>query len=242
MPDVEVRPLELARVELPDSHPEAPGVDTIHGFIVRDERSCVLVDTGVGADSDLINGLYNPVCADLPAVLREAGVSLSEVTAVVNSHLHFDHCGNNPLFPGVPILVQEAELRASLAAGYTVPEWVRFAGANYEPISGRRALSPCIELMPTPGHTPGHQSVVVRSGEQVEVVVAQASYTAAEFQFFGRTAHDPVPEVAAGAQGFLRSNATWSEEAYLSSLAGLHRLRPDKAYFSHDPFVWTRAA
>jgi len=240
MPEVEIRPLELAQVELPEFHPEAPGIDTIYGFLVRDERSCVLVDTGVGIDSDLINGLYKPVRADLSAVLRDAGASIPEITAIVNSHLHFDHCGNNSFFPGVPIFVQEAELKAAEAAGYTVPDWVGFAGARYEAVSGSRSLSDSIELIPTPGHAPGHQSLAVRSGERVEVVVAQASYTAAEFQHFGSTTATHGLREDAEAASHLRSNTTWSEEAYLASLARLHGLRPDKAYFSHDPIVWSR--
>ena len=241
MPDIEVTPLELARVELPEFHPGAPGTDTIYGFLVRDAKDCVLVDTGVGSGSDLIDRLYKPVCADLSAVLRDVGVSVAEITAIVNSHLHFDHCGNNSLFPSVPIFVQEAELNAAQEANYTVPEWVSFPGANYEPVSGSLSISASLELQPTPGHTPGHQFLVVRSGEQVEVIVAQASYTAAEFQLFANRAGEHQPQADAEAQEYLRSNATWSEDAYLASVASLHRLRPSRAYFSHDPIVWTRA-
>jgi glyoxylase-like metal-dependent hydrolase (beta-lactamase superfamily II) len=241
MPDIEVTPLELARLELPEFHPEAPGIDTIYGFLVRDAENCVLVDTGVGSGSDLIDRLYKPVRADLSAVLLDVGVSVAEITAIVNSHLHFDHCGNNSLFPDVPIFVQEAELKAAQEANYTVPEWVSFPGANYEPVSGSRSISASLELQPTPGHTPGHQSLVVGSGKHLEVVVGQASYTAAEFQLFASRANENPAQVHAEAQEYLRSNATWSEEAYLASVASLHRLRPSRAYFSHDPIVWARA-
>jgi glyoxylase-like metal-dependent hydrolase (beta-lactamase superfamily II) len=238
MLDFEITPLELARVQLPDFHPAAPGIDTIHGFLVRDAEACVLVDTGVGVGSDGIDSLYRPERADLPAALRAAGTPVSEITAIVNSHLHFDHCGNNALFPGLPIYVQETELEASRAAHYTVPEWVGFEGASYVPVSGRRRISRCLELEPTPGHTPGHQSLVARSGEHVEIVVAQAAYSASEFQLFAGGLPRREADGDAAVQTCLRSNATWSADAYLDSVAKLHGMRPRKAYFSHDAKVW----
>ena len=122
MPDVEVTPLKLATLELPDFHPEAPGLDTIYGFLVRDADECILVDTGVGAGSDLIDRLYKPDRVDLEVALEGVGVSLDQVTAIVNSHLHFDHCGNNSLFPDVPIFVQQQELEAAQDPHYTVAE------------------------------------------------------------------------------------------------------------------------
>jgi glyoxylase-like metal-dependent hydrolase (beta-lactamase superfamily II) len=167
---VEVTPLCLARVELPSFHPAAPGTDTIYGFLVRDGDDCILVDTGVGAGNALIERLYKPDRVELAAALGRAGASLGDVTAVVNSHLHFDHCGNNSLFPSVPIFVQRAELEAARVPHYTVPGWVDFPGASYVPVDGSRALSERLELLPTPGHTPGHQSLVIRTGRRVEII------------------------------------------------------------------------
>ena len=232
MPEIDITQLRLARVELPDFHPEAPGSDVIHGFLVRDGGDCILVDTGVGTGSALIDRLYRPQRVELSAALAKAGSSLDEVTAVVNSHLHFDHCGNNSLFPGVPIFVQKTELDAAREPQYTVPEWVEFPGASYVAVDGRHSISENLELVPTPGHTPGHQSLLVRSGEHVELVVAQAAYTAEEFQLFGSST-DP-----AALEPFIKSNAVWSREAYVSSLAALHQLRLRRAFFSHDPVAW----
>lgn len=232
MPQVDITQLRLAQVELPDFHPEAPGTDVIHGFLVRDGADCVLVDTGVGTGSALIDRLYKPDRVELSDALAGAGVSLGQVTALVNSHLHFDHCGNNSLFPGVPIFVQGEELDAAREPQYTVPEWVEFPGANYVAVDGRHSISPNLELVATPGHTPGHQSLLVRSGDHVEIVVAQAAYTGVEFQLFG-SGNDP-----AALEPFIKSNAVWSRESYVASLAALHQLRPRRAFFSHDPVAW----
>lgn len=230
---IDVTPLRLGRVELPDFHPAAPGFDTVQAFLVRDGEHCVLVDTGVGAGSELIDRLYQPERVELPVALDRAGASLRDVTAVVNSHLHFDHCGGNRLFPGVPIFVQQAELEAARQPHYTVTDWVDFAGARYVSVRGRHAISPRLELLPTPGHTPGHQSLLVRSEAGVDVVVAQAAYSAAEFQQFqDLEPSDPL------IRRHLESNASGSPQTYTASLAALTRLGPQRAFFSHDRSVW----
>ncbi|HEU4427155.1 MAG TPA: MBL fold metallo-hydrolase, partial [Myxococcota bacterium] len=182
MQQVEITPLLLARVELPSSHPRAPGDCEVFGFLVRDAEACVLVDTGVGADNKLINHLYKPRCIDLFAALSRVGVSPEQVSAIVNSHLHFDHCGNNRLFPGVPIFVQAAEFEAAHSPHYTITDWVEFPGSRYQLIRGKQSISTHIELVPTPGHAPGHQSVVVHPNAGAELIVAQAAHTALEFE------------------------------------------------------------
>lgn len=243
MLDVEVTPLRLAEVELPSFHPEAPGTDTIYGFLVRDGKDCIVMDTGVGFGSSLIDRLYKPDRVELSAALGRAGVSLRDVTAVVNSHLHFDHCGNNSLFPRIPIFVQRSELDAAREPHYSVPEWIDFPGASYVPIDGSHSISACLELLPTPGHTRGHQSLVIRTGSRVQIIVAQAAYSSYEFQLFSdASVEDRSSPAYSKLQEYLESNATWSKKAYAASLMAIHRARPERAFFSHDSVVWERAA
>ncbi len=229
MTQVEITPLELARVELPDSHPEGPGTCPVFGFLVREGDTALLVDTGVGSGHSGVDRAYRPRLASLPDALARAGVSIDRITAVVNSHLHFDHCGNNRLFSGIPLFVQQAEWDAAREPGYTVSDWVDFPGARYERISGRRAISERLELLPTPGHTPGHQSLLVRGDGGLDVVVAQAAYTAAEFE-------------RAAAEDAAASEDGGSESDYARSLAALRAEGPRRAFFSHDPRVWGGAA
>ena len=64
------------------------------------------------------------------------------------------------------------------------------------------------------------------------------TYTAAEFQFFQDS--EPPDAMHSTREAYLRSNAVWSVDSYVASLASLHRLRPQRAFFSHDPVVWAR--
>ncbi|MFP3381251.1 MBL fold metallo-hydrolase, partial [Bacillus sp. SIMBA_069] len=84
--------------------------------------------------------------------------------AVVNTHLHFDHCGGNHLFAGRPVYVQRRELDDALTKDdYTIREWVDAPGMTYVPVDGEFQLLPGVRLLPAPGHTPGSQIVVIET-------------------------------------------------------------------------------
>jgi N-acyl homoserine lactone hydrolase len=93
-----------------------------------------------------------------------------DVACVINTHLHFDHCGGNRLFPGVPIHVQARELADARSLDYTIRDWVDFDGATYVEHEGEVELLPGIRLLPAPGHTDGHQVVVVETGAGTNVL------------------------------------------------------------------------
>jgi N-acyl homoserine lactone hydrolase len=94
-----------------------------------------------------------------------------DIAFVINTHLDFDHCGGNRLFPGVPIHVQARELAdARSLDNYTIREWVDFDGATYVEHEGEAEVLPGIRLLPAPGHTDGHQVVVVETGGRPVVV------------------------------------------------------------------------
>src|SRR5437870_12943809 len=73
--------------------------------------------------------------------LSEQAFDLAGVDVVVNTHLHFDHCGGNHLFAGRPIYVQRQELEdARTEDDYTIREWVDAPGVRYEPVDGELEL------------------------------------------------------------------------------------------------------
>jgi hypothetical protein len=96
---------------------------------------------------------------------------LAGIDIVVNTHLHFDHCGGNHLFAGKPIYVQRRELDdARSQDDYTIREWVEAPGVRYVPVDGELELLPGLRLAPAPGHTRGMEVVVVEAGGRPMVV------------------------------------------------------------------------
>jgi N-acyl homoserine lactone hydrolase len=125
----------------------------------------VLVDTGMLDSTPGLDEECEPV--PMPENIPR------DVVRVINTHLHFDHCGGNRLFPGVPIHVQRLELQAP----HDPHEWVDFAGATYVEQDGEAEVLPGIRLLPTPGHTRGHQSVLVDTPDGLVVIGGDVAYT-----------------------------------------------------------------
>src|SRR5205809_4325671 len=83
--------------------------------------------------------------------LSEQAFDLAGVDVVVNTHLHFDHCGGNHLFAGRPIYVQRQELEdARTEDDYTIREWVE-APARHALRAGRRRARAAARTPPRPG-------------------------------------------------------------------------------------------
>ena len=148
--------------------------------VIEHPQGRVLVDTGLVESTPELDEEFSPRF-DPEAIPRD-------VECVINTHLHFDHCGGNRLFPGVPIHVQRAEREAARQPDYTVPEWVEFDGARYVELDGEAELLPGVRVLPTPGHTPGHQSVLAETDEGLVVVGGDVAYTWSEFDHPANTA------------------------------------------------------
>ena len=148
-------------------------------YLVRAPGTTLLFDTGIVGDEEAV-ARYRPRWFPLDEQLAAHGVSLGEVDVVVNCHLHADHAGGNHLFPGTPIVVQEAELAAADDEGYTVREAVAdFPGATFVRVSGRYAVAEQLLVVPTRGHSPGHQSLVVDGTPEGTVLLAGQAFDSA---------------------------------------------------------------
>lgn len=140
----------------------------VYAHVIDHPDARVLVDTGMTE--------LHPAAADLDPRLHPLSgqeIDLASIDIVVNTHLHFDHCGGNRLFPGVPIHVQRLELQGP----YDPPEWVDFPGATYVEHDGEAEVLSGIRLLPTPGHTNGHQSVLVDTPDGLVVIGGDVAYT-----------------------------------------------------------------
>ena len=145
----------------------------------------VLVDTGMIDSTPELDEEWHP--------FFDATLIPRDVSLVINTHLHFDHCGGNRLFPGVPIYVQRIEREAAREPGYTIPEWVEFDGATYVELNGAAEIVPGVRVLPTPGHTPGHQSVLVDTEDGLVVVAGDVAYNWQEFDAAGSPILDLKP-------------------------------------------------
>lgn len=214
----------LSEVSLPEHHPRAGPRCVVFGFLVDHPHGPVLVDTGVGVGHPTIDRLFTPTHHSLDRALAARGVALDDVVMVVNSHLHFDHCGNNRLFPGVPLVVQRTEHRVAHIRGHTVAKWVDFPGAEWVLVDGENEVLPGLTVVPTPGHTDGHQSVVVSRAGAIEVIAGQTLYDPSELDAEASAEPLSAPDAEHTAASALRIKA----------------LDPSLVLFSHSPDVWRK--
>ena len=122
-----------------------------------------------------VEELYHPVRRPLDEALATAGVTTGDIRIVVNCHLHIDHCGGNPRFPDTPIFAQQVEFDAAhREEDYPIVGLYDFPDARYELHGGEADVADGIRIVPTPGHTPGHQSVVVETDAGRVVLAGQA--------------------------------------------------------------------
>ncbi|MFV0130833.1 N-acyl homoserine lactonase family protein [Streptomyces sp. HMX112] len=224
----EIRRLDLGHFVRPaaEAGEEHPRVEPALAYLVRHDAGVLLLDSGVGTGSPDADAHYRPRRNDLAAALAAQGLGFDDIDVVVNCHLHFDHCGGNPLLPGRPVFVQRAELAAARAGGYTVEALVDFPGARYEEADGEAEVWPGVRVVPTPGHTAGHQSLVV-SGREGTVVLAGQAYDFAS--------HFASAEMARRAA---LGTAGPPPAPYRPWLDRLAAFGPHRVLFAHDRSVW----
>ncbi len=186
-------------------------------LLVETTDGLVLIDTGVGNKEDEkfcdifgIENAGNPTA--LEDAIRDAGFRPEDVRLVINTHLHFDHAGGDtlrrgdgrivPAFPGARHVVQKREwdfahlqnerVRASYLLHNVDP--VLEAGL-FEFSEGPLEIVPGIRLLPTPGHTPGHQSVLIESEGESALYLADLVPTAAHLPLPWIMGYDVEPLV-----------------------------------------------
>jgi N-acyl homoserine lactone hydrolase len=218
---MEIVRLHLAKIEALNGIP-------VHGFVIKHPRAgAILVDTGVGWPDEIVKEwrVVNRRAAD---VLAEHDLSPADVRIVINTHLHFDHCGQNAVFKHAPFYVQRQELERARREETLTSEWFDFAGARFELLDGDAEVAEGVRVVATPGHTSGHQSVMVDMSDGSALMIGDAAYTS---DIYGeRDAADLKLW-----RGQFADRSAWSD-----SLARLHDMKPHAVHFCHDTRVFHR--
>lgn len=161
----------------------------------------ILVETGIGAKMSAkmrdIYGVEGPFLNDR---LKDHGLDPSEIDIVVNTHMHFDHCGGNTrqvkdkvvaAYPNAKYVVQRGEFEHAKhpterdRASYIPENYVALeAGAKLALLEADRAIAPGVELIRVPGHTANMQCVKLTGGGKTAFFLADLIPT---------TAHLPLP-------------------------------------------------
>jgi N-acyl homoserine lactone hydrolase len=167
------------------------------------------------------------------AQLRELGIAPKSVSHLVQTHLHIDHTGALGHFPDATVIVQAHELDAARGAeppqahGYVREDFDQ-AGLDWQPVEGEVDLfaDGAIRLLPTPGHSAGHMSLLLQLDETGPVLLTA-------------DAADNLPQW----DGRRPPRALHSRDDAKRSLERLRELARDTeslVVFGHDPDNWSR--
>jgi N-acyl homoserine lactone hydrolase len=143
--------LEVKRLHLGATPGGTEGMP-VHGFVVTYPGGAALVDTGVGGPPDLIRD-WEVVNVTAANALAGLGLVPGDIDLVINTHLHFDHCGQNAVFKHAAFYVQRAELDRCRRESPVLYDWFGFQNASFELLDGDAEVRPGLSVISTPGHT-----------------------------------------------------------------------------------------
>ncbi len=208
-------------------------------YLIRTPGATVLLETGIGPDADRRFSDFYGVARDrgLLGALEDLGVGPGDIDIVVNSHLHFDHCGGNtlwntrnewtPAFPRARYVVQKGEWERALnPVGRDKPSYLpeRLLPLEkrglLELVEGSSEITKGVWAVPTPGHTAFHQGLKVQTGSQTFFYFGDTIPTAAHIDLSYIMSFDLYP-----VQTFETKKALSEQAAEEGWIVG----------FSHDP-------
>jgi N-acyl homoserine lactone hydrolase len=162
----------------------------VPSYLISHPKGRALFDTGMNVRyrRDLADalppdkfGLQYFEGMEIATRLRSIDVDPASIDWVINSHLHIDHCGGNYMLPNATVILQSKELAAAregAAEGlYEVQDFE--IGQSIKLINGEHDLfgDGSVRIIPTPGHTPGHQSVIVKLPKVDVLLAGDCCYT-----------------------------------------------------------------
>ena len=165
-----------------------PGAFSANCYLIRHARGWMMWDSGINDSVATLpkgfqRGKLSPhyiLRKPLRFALSEIGVDPAKIEHVAFSHTHGDHVGNGNLFTGATLYIQQAEF--DIAFGFdAVSKW-NFEVTSYDKLRGNKTVKlngdhdvfgdGSVVVIATPGHTPGHQSLLVRLPKTGAVVLS----------------------------------------------------------------------
>jgi glyoxylase-like metal-dependent hydrolase (beta-lactamase superfamily II) len=201
------KPLWEARMPADERNRILLGTNTL---LVRDGKRTVVIETGVGNKFEGKMRSFYDSKEQLPLAFAQAGIRMDEVDVVINSHLHFDHCGWNttrradgsiaPTFPNARYFAHRGEVehgRLKLER-----DRVSYVAENYEPlvasgqmtlIEGPKEIVPGISVDLYPGHTAQMMAVMIESGGRRGCYISDLIPTSAHLDLIWGMGYDLDP-------------------------------------------------
>ncbi len=208
-------------------------------LLIHAAGKCILVETGAGGKMDAklrdIYGLDGPKLTD---GLEKFGLRPEQIDIVINTHLHFDHCGGNtriesgkvvPVFPNARYYVQRGEFDHAMHPNER--DHASYFRENYEPLDragmftlldGDSVIAPGIEVVVVPGHTAHMQCVKLAGGGQTAFFLADLVPTTAHLPLAWIMGYDLYPVTT------LENKKRWIPQVVKDGWLAL---------FAHDPSV-----
>lgn len=166
-------------------------------LLIRAGGKTILVESGAGDKWDAkLRDIYALEGAPrLPDQLAQHGVKPADVDFVIDTHLHFDHCGWNtrivdgkvrPTFPNAQYIMQKGDF--AHAKNPTLRDRASYLFENYLPVEearqwnlleGEKVIAPGVTVFPVPGHTPAMQCVKLEGGGKTAIFLADLVPTTA---------------------------------------------------------------
>lgn len=150
----------------------------VYSWYIEGADKNVLVDTAVAASYMQSRGFPAEEVLSFENALAELGLKPGDIDLVIQTHLHYDHCGNTYKCKNAKVVVQEDELKFAfsphpMAANLFLREF--YKDLRFVSVSGYCEILPGIELIPAPGHTPGAQAVSVNTDQGKAIITGFCS-------------------------------------------------------------------
>jgi len=153
-------------------------------LLISTPQDNILVDTGIGELPEKYQKFFavkRKTGENLKTQLAKHSLKPEDIDIVVNTHLHFDHCGNNSLFENAKFVIQKDEFRyASAPDKFQHTAYIKELfdiRTDHVLVNGRHQVTNDVFVVRTPGHTIGHQSVIVRTDDKNYVYCGDAAPT-----------------------------------------------------------------